>query len=122
MRDAVRVEGLTTLRATLAVAAARILDMSEPHRDAGTYVSTRGRANAPHLTGRLAASLTSSPGRDEVEVSSGLAYANRTHWGYARYGQRAQPFLTDAVGTGSVLIVSKYADEVDDVVRAIRGA
>jgi hypothetical protein len=122
MTEAVRVEGLTTFRATCALAARRVADMTETGREVGAYVSTRGRANAPHLTGRLAASIRSSAGRDEVETTSGLPYANRTHWGYARFHQRPQPFLYDAVRTGEVVIVSKYADEVADVVGSIRGA
>lgn len=121
MTTAVRVEGLTTLRATLAVAARRIEDMTDPNRRTAAYVSTRGRSNAPHLTGRLAASLRPSASSTEAEVSSGLPYANRTHWGYARYGQRAQPFLVNAVVDGEAVIVRTYADRVDEVVAGIRG-
>jgi hypothetical protein len=119
--DRVKVEGLTMLRATLAVAARRIRDMSDPHRKTATYVETRGRADAPHLTGRLAGSLRAASDGESAEVTSALPYANRTHWGYARYSQRPQPFLLDAVLDGETVIVNNYADEVDRVVGGIRG-
>jgi hypothetical protein len=53
---------------------------------------------------------------------SALPYANRTHWGYARYGQRAQPFLTDPLTTLEGTYVGYYADEADRILEGVRGA
>ncbi len=121
MTDRIVVEGDERLRATLAVASARILDMSEPMRATGTLVSARSRAAAPVLTGRLAGSVRASTDHESAAIGSGLEYANRTHWGYARYGQAAQPFIYDAVRGNEATIVGLHAKRVDDVVGGVKG-
>jgi phage gpG-like protein len=121
MSDRVTVVGVERLTATLAAAAVRVVDMSEPMRATGTLVSTRARADAPVITGRLAASVRASTDSEAAAIGSGLEYANRVHWGYARFGQRAQPFIYDAVRTNEATIVGFHAKRVDDVVGAVKG-
>lgn len=121
MTDAVEVEGLTTFRATLKVAARRIEDMSDPSKRTAAFLGARGRADAPRRTGRLAASVRGSGDRNEAVVESGLAYANRTHWGYARYHQRPQPWLVEGRDDTETTWVKHYEDRVETVIGGVRG-
>jgi len=109
MTEIVRVEGAATLAATLHLAGRRLQDATAPSRDVAAFVGTRGRSSAPVRSGRLAASVRYAGAEDGAEVTSGLAYANRTHWGYARYRQRAQPFLAEQVWNNEPRIVNTYA-------------
>jgi hypothetical protein len=119
--DRVIVEGADTLAVTLHVAGRRLQDASAPSREVAAFIGTRGRASAPVLTGRLATSVRYAGTEDGAEATSGLAYANRTHWGYARVRQAAQPFLADQVWDNGARITGTYADWVDDVLAGVRG-
>lgn len=121
MTDRVIVEGAGTLSATLHVAAGRLQDASAPSRDVAAFLGTRGRSSAPVRTGRLAASVRYAGADDGAEVTSGLPYANRTHWGYARYRQAPQPFIAEAVWDNTNRIVGEYADWADDVLAGVKG-
>lgn len=121
MTDAVRVEGAATLAATLHVAGKRLQDASTPSRDVAAFIGTRGRASAPVRTGRLSASVRYAGADDGAEATSALAYANRTHWGYARYRQAAQPFLAEQVWDNTPRIVDTYGKWTDDVMGAVKG-
>jgi hypothetical protein len=119
--DSVRVEGAATLAATLHLAGTRLEDATAPSRDVAAFIGTRGRASAPVLSGRLAASVRYAGTDEGAEATSSLAYANRTHWGYARYRQRAQPFLAEQVWDNEPRIVDTYAGWADDVLGAVKG-
>jgi len=121
MTTAVRVEGAATLAATLHIAGERLQDASTPSRDVAAFLGTRGRSSAPVRTGRLAASVRYAGADDGAEVTSGLAYANRTHWGYARYRQAAQPFLAEQVWNNTPRIVDTYAGWVDGLLHGVKG-
>lgn len=121
MTDRVTVEGAATLTATLHVAGRRLQDASTPSRDVAAFVGTRGRSSAPVRTGRLAASVRYAGAADGAEITSGLVYANRTHWGYARYRQAAQPFLAEQVWNNTGRIVDTYEGWADDVLAGVKG-
>jgi hypothetical protein len=122
MAEAFTVEGGTRLRATLAVAASRIEDMTAPGSETARFVEGRGRSDAPVLTGRLAASVRSSANATDAEIVSGLPYANRTHWGYRRVHQPAQPFLASVVWNNQRLILDNYRDRAEVVLHGVKGA
>ena len=122
MAEAVRVEGEARLAATLHVAATRLRDMSDPGEATARFVAGRGRSDAPVRTGRLASSLRGSADSTEAEISSGLPYANRTHWGYRRFHQPAQPFLASVVWNNQRLILDTYRDRADLVLHGVKGA
>ena len=122
MTDRIVVEGDTRLQATLTIAADRVQDMSDPGKATAAFVAGRGRADAPVLTGRLANSLSTSVDETDAQVGSGLPYANRVHWGYRRYAQRAQPFLASAVWNNQTLITQNYARRIDYVLAGVKGA
>jgi len=119
--NAVRVEGLTTLRATLKIAARKVEDMSGPARETAGLLSSRGRADAPRRTGRLSASVRGEGLGNEAVVSSALPYANRTHWGYARYGQRPQPWLSEGAHRTESQWIDNYERRIDDALRGVKG-
>jgi hypothetical protein len=109
------------LAATLHVAALRLQDSSTPSRTVAAFVGTRGRASAPVRTGRLAASVRYAGSKDGAEATSGLEYANRTHWGYSRVGQSPQPFLASQVWDNSGRIVDIYGVWTDSVLAGVKG-
>ena len=122
MADRVQVIGDKMLAATLRLAAARVTNMSSPGRKAAALVGTRGRAGAPHRSGRLAASIAPTADNTTAEVTSGLAYAARTHWGYRAYGQAPQPFLADPAHQMEPVWMGYYVTEVDRLLGMVRGA
>lgn len=122
MTDTIRVEGDTRLAMTLAIASNRVEQMRGAGEKTAKFVEGRGRSDAPRRTGRLSASVRSTTPDDGPEITSGLPYANRTHWGYRRVGQRAQPFLASQVWNNEPLIVGNYAADVNTILRAVKGA
>lgn len=122
MTEAVEVEGLTTLRATLKVAARRVEDMSDPATRTAAFLGSRGRTDAPRRTGRLAGSVRGNANGNDASVESGLAYANRTHWGYARYRQRPQPWLVEGRDDTETTWIRNYEGQIEKSLAMVRGA
>ena len=120
-RNGVEVRGATRLAATLHLAAARVQDMSKPGRQAASMISARGVSGAPRRSGALAASVRPSANRGTAEITSGLAYAARTHWGYRAYQQAAQPFLADPAHALEPVWLGLYADECDRLLGQVKG-
>jgi len=119
--DKVVVEGEAVLAATLRIAARRVQDATEPSSAVAAFIGTRGRSSAPVRTGRLSASVRYAGHDDGAEATSALPYANRTHWGYARYGQAAQPFLAEQVWDNTARITNEYADWADGIMAGVKG-
>ena len=120
--DGVTVVGDEELAATMRRAADDLRDMERAGDRAATLIGNRGRTEAPRLTGALASSITPHVDGNVASVESALPYAARTHWGYARYGQRAQPFLADPLVSLEGTYMAYYADEADRVLHTVRGA
>lgn len=120
--DAVKVEGGEELARTLAHAADEFGDMGDAGDRAANVVANAGRQGAPRLTGALASSVHPEREKNVAAVVSALPYANRTHYGYARYGQKAQPFLTDPLARLEGTITGYYADEADRILHTVKGA
>lgn len=116
------VVGADTLAFTLHRAADQIGDLSRAGERTGRLIANRGRVEAPRLTGALAASIGTHTDANVTEMTSGLAYANRTHWGYRRYRQRAQPFLLDPAEQLVGQWEGYYGDEADRILHTVRGA
>lgn len=122
MTDGVTVIGAAELSRTMHNAADELGDMENAGGRASNVVANRGRVEAPRRTGALAASITPTVDGKIAAVTSALPYAARTHWGYSRYGQRAQPFLADPLAQLEGTIVGYYADDADRVLHKVRGA
>lgn len=118
----IKVEGADTLSRTLASAAREIQDFSSVNTASASTLRSRAASGAPKRTGRLAASLTASADKVKAVVDYGaLPYAGRTHWGWPRVGQIAQPFATNALENSEPVLVSAYERRVVEVVSHIRG-
>lgn len=122
MTNSVTVEGADTLARTAKAAGRELQDMSGAGEKTGTLISNRSRVEAPRLTGALAASVSTRTKDNETEIFSGLAYANRTHWGFARYHQAAQPFIWDPAQQLEGTWERFYADEADKILDGVKGA
>jgi hypothetical protein len=120
--DGVTVVGGPELSRTMHEAARDLGDMERAGARAVTLVVNRGRQNAPRLTGALASSVEGRLEGPVAAAMSALPYAARVNYGYARYGQRAQPFLTDALVQMQGPIVAEYVDEADRILHEVRGA
>ena len=119
--DRVVVEGAAALAVTLRVAASRIQAMTRPNADTAAFLATRGRSDAPVRTGRLAASVRPASDDEGAEAGSALAYANRTHWGYRRYHQPAQPFIARQVWNNEGRLVENYQSYAEKVLDGVKG-
>ena len=122
MTNGVTVEGADTLNRTLRAASADLADMERPAGTTARLIANRARVGAPRLTGALSASVTPSTDKGTAEVTSGLVYANRVHWGYAAVGQRAQPFITDARAQTEGQWMDAYQDEAERILHTVQGA
>lgn len=118
----VEVVGLSTLRATLKVAAHRIEDLNEPSRRTATFLAARGRADAPRRTGRLAASVRGVTEGNTAQTESALVYAGRTHNGWAAVHQQAQPWLAEGRDKTQNVWLDNYEARIDTVLAGVRGA
>ena len=120
MTTTFRVEGDTTLRATLKVAAHRIEDMTDPGRATGAFLATRGRADAPRRTGYLAASHRADPSATAVEVVAAAPYAGYVHYGTRH--MRARPWLTTGAHNTEGTWIRNYETRIETVLAGVRGA
>lgn len=122
MKVNAQVVGAEALASTLRKAADDLGDMSDPAQKTASFLANRGRIDAPRRTGRLAASVHADSDRTEARVISGLVYSNRTHWGYARYGQAAQPWLAEGAHRTEALWSGNYEDRVEHCLDEVKGA
>lgn len=122
MTTGVTVKGATELSATLNRAAGDLADMERAGDRAITLVANRARVDAPRRSGALASSVAVEVDKGVASAFSPLPYAARTNYGYSRYNQRAQPFLTNAIVQLEGPIVGEYQDEADRILHTVRGA
>lgn len=122
MTNGVTVEGADTLARTMHAASDDLADMGRPAGTTARLIANRARVGAPRLTGALAASVRPATDGGTAEVMSALVYANRTHWGYAAVGQRAQPFIADARAQTESQWMGAYQDEAERILHTVKGA
>ena len=114
--------GATRLRATMAVAAARMAELDAAEAAAGRLIEQRARGLAPKRTGRLASSVRATPGEGEVSVSSSLVYAGVIEYGWAAHGISAHPFLVPAAHASEPVWVRYYETDVNAALELVKGA
>lgn len=116
MPDAVRIEGLRDLRRDL-----RAMDRALPKQlNASLRAAMKpviGAARAPHLTGRLAASLRPFATARAAGVRSSLPYAAPIHWGWPRRNIKAQPFISEAAESRMDAIIDEVGDGIEDLAK-----
>jgi hypothetical protein len=121
-QPAMTVEGDERLAMTARAAARDLADMDTANRAVGEVVRARAASKAPKVTGRLAGSVRADATASEVVVYSDLAYAPPINYGWPAHNIAAQPFMSDALNEATNLIVDRYANEVADDVRQVKGA
>jgi HK97 gp10 family phage protein len=76
-------------------------DMKETHRAAGDIVAVAAKPLAPVLTGRLSATIVSSPtkyqGRVRIGKGASVPYAGPIHFGWPARRIAPQPFVYEAL-------------------------
>jgi HK97 gp10 family phage protein len=76
-------------------------DMKDTHRKAGEIVAVAAKSLAPVLTGRLSATIVSSPtqyqGRVRVGRGQSIPYAGPIHFGWPARRIKPQPFIYEAL-------------------------
>lgn len=115
---AVEVEGAAQLRRNLKAAGAELADLRAAHAAVAGYVAGRAMPAAPHLTGRLAASVRPGAQQGAALVRAGRAsvpYAGPIHWGWERRNIEAQPWLWDTVLGEQAAIVDRYETAIQSL-------
>lgn len=96
----VRVTGLRETVRKLERFGVAVSDLKAAFKRIGTVVANEAKSNAPHMTGRLAASIRPSNTKNKSIVKAGsarLPYAGPIHFGWRRHNISPQPFLNDAL-------------------------
>ena len=96
------IEGLKEIqRALKGLAEDSREDMKETHRKAGEIVAAAAKPLAPVLTGRLSATIVSSPtkyqGRVRIGRGASVPYAGPIHFGWPARRIAPQPFVYEAL-------------------------
>jgi phage gpG-like protein len=131
----IRVTGAKQLRKQLQAFEGDLADLRRVHQQAADKVLARAVREAPHRTGRLAASLTAKGNNASAVVRSAgrkAPYAAPVHWGWPtrpnkgkgwRGGRIApNPFLYEAVVRFQEEIAADYLAAVDKLMGKIKGA
>lgn len=80
-----------------------------------TIVVARARRLAPVATGRLASSIVGTTVGTTATIGTPVPYGLPVHFGVPSHGQRAQPFLHQAVDAEQVRIVADYTRDVEQL-------
>lgn len=71
------------------------------------------RADAPHLSGRLARSLQAYTRGNKAGIRSRLPYGNAIHWGWPRHHIHANPFIERAFSERGEQLVDAVGDAIE---------
>lgn len=120
------VRGGRELRRTLRGAGDDLSDLKDVHKQAAAIAATRAKADAPEVSGRLAATIRSSgtktAGIVRVGNNTKVPYAHPIHWGWAARGIPANPFAARGAQESEPVWVALYVRYVDDTLDKIKGA
>ncbi|WP_350348015.1 hypothetical protein ABIQ69_15455 [Agromyces sp. G08B096] len=115
----VLVEGVAEVNRKLRAAGSDLSEMSELMHRLGTIVITNARP--PRNSGELAGTLRAGKGKTKAVVRAGYrsrgAHAGVVHYGDPHRGNRAQPFLTDALKRSQGRVVAELASGIDLILR-----
>lgn len=112
----VTVKGDAELRAALGVIADGLTQLPAAPQDTAALVAADARSHAPRRTGRLASSITGRAGRNTAEIGTPVAYGWPVHQGVPRRGQRAQPFLRNALVAQQARILDAWAADIQRLI------
>jgi phage gpG-like protein len=114
--------GAATLEATLRHAMDELGDLDQAQAEAGRIIAGRAAADAPRLTGALAASVQAASEPGQAVISSDLPYAAVQNYGYPPHHIRATLFLTNAGTDTETQWLPRYDEQVQQIVDGVRGA
>jgi hypothetical protein len=120
----IEVEGARELRRSLTKAGADLEDLKTAHREVGAYVGARAVANAPKVSGRLAASMRPASAKTSATVrfgSASIPYAGVIHWGWAGHNITANPFASTAAEETEPTWLDMYFRAVEQLVAKVKG-
>lgn len=118
------VEGAAELRRTLKAAGDDLNDVTEAHRQVGTFVAAAANPRVPRRSGALAASARAGAAKTGATVRYGGArvrYARPIHWGWPRRNIPAQPWAYQTAIDTRPAWTALYKAAVDRVLSRIRG-
>ena len=121
----VRVEGARELRRTLKDASHSLDNLKDAHAAAGAIVVPEAKAGAPVVSGRLAGSVRSTGTQTAAVVRAGYAsvpYAAPIHWGWAKRGIKARPFISQAAVRTQPRWLEAYHKAVQHILDKVKGA
>lgn len=95
-------------------------DMKETHRKAGEIVAAAAKPLAPVLTGRLSATIQSSPtkyqGRVRIGRGASVPYAGPIHFGWPARRIAPQPFVYDALDSRREEVKQQYEQRMNELI------
>ncbi len=100
-------------------------DLKDLHRRLADNVAGTAKTKVPVRSGRLKNSIRGSGTKTAARVkagnnrktASGVPYGPPIHWGWARKGIRAQPFLYEALDVKRQEVIDTYNKEVRTIIR-----
>lgn len=93
----VTLTGDAELKAGVAAVAAGLESLDHAPQQTADMIAARAKALAPKRTGTLARSIVGKAVGGKATVGTPLDYGLPVHFGVPAHGQRAQPFLYDAI-------------------------
>jgi hypothetical protein len=117
----ITLKGAPRFEADLDRAARELEDLRDAATEVARVVRSAGSSESPRRTGALAASLTSSAGRNLSTITSGLVYAIPIHYGRPAHGIEANPFLMRAAQKTEPVWTGIYERSVQRVADSVRG-
>lgn len=115
------IEGLKEIqRALKGLAEDSREDMKETHRKAGEIVAAAAKPLAPVLTGRLSATIVSSPtkyqGRVRIGRGASVPYAGPIHFGWPARRVAPQPFIYEALDGRREEVKQQYEQRINELI------
>ena len=115
------IEGLREIqRALKGLAEDSREDMKETHRKAGEIVAAAAKPLAPVLTGRLSATIVSSPtkyqGRVRIGRGASVPYAGPIHFGWPARRIAPQPFVYEALDGRREEVKQQYEQRINELI------
>jgi len=100
-------------------------ELKDAHWRAASIVASRAAQMAPHVSGKLAASIRPARQVRRARVQAGRAsvpYAAPIHWGWPSRNIGAQPFMSDAAQASESEWVAAYLADVQAALDKVKGA
>lgn len=125
MSGFLQVRGLRELQKSLKAVGEDLGDLKALNGKAAQIVADAAGPGTPRKSGRLASSVRVGATARAGIVRAGKAsvpYAGVIHWGWARRGIKAQPWLADAAASSESRWTDAYLHGVEELLEKVQGA